>query len=90
MGPTCPPSTVYAAYNAWTGPKQIREIRFNGHEGGGGFHVREQFASLAEHIWPPALTGRPHRSPALTDNDAHPGSTQHPRCHEPSRRSETR
>lgn len=30
----CPPSTVYAAYNALTGPKEIAVYPFNGHEGG--------------------------------------------------------
>lgn len=30
-----PPSTVYAAYNAYAGPKQMTVWRFNGHEAGG-------------------------------------------------------
>jgi cephalosporin-C deacetylase len=34
----CPPSTVYAAFNAYGGPKEIREYPFNDHEGGEGFH----------------------------------------------------
>jgi cephalosporin-C deacetylase len=34
----CPPSTVYAAYNAYGGPKEIREYPFNDHEGGEAFH----------------------------------------------------
>jgi cephalosporin-C deacetylase len=38
MDPICPPSTVYAAYNAYAGPKQIRVYPFNGHEGGGAAH----------------------------------------------------
>lgn len=50
MDPTCPPSTVYAAYNSWTGPKQIREYRFNGHEGGGAFHTSEQLSWIAQHL----------------------------------------
>lgn len=50
MNPTCPPSTVYAAYNAWTGPKEVREYRFNGHEGGGAFHTAEQLAWLARRL----------------------------------------
>jgi cephalosporin-C deacetylase len=33
--PICPPSTVFAAYNAWTGPKRIEVWPFNEHEGGG-------------------------------------------------------
>lgn len=47
MDPTCPPSTVYAAYNVWAGPKEIREYRFNGHEGGGALHTAEQLSWLA-------------------------------------------
>ena len=39
MDAVCPPSTVYAAYNAWTGPKRIVEYPYNGHEGGAGFHT---------------------------------------------------
>jgi cephalosporin-C deacetylase len=38
MDETCPPSTVYAAYNHYGGPKEIREYAFNDHEGGEGFH----------------------------------------------------
>ena len=29
MDDICPPSTVYAAYNAWAGPKRIIEYPFN-------------------------------------------------------------
>ncbi|MET4060229.1 cephalosporin-C deacetylase [Arthrobacter sp. UYP6] len=35
MDAVTPPSTVYAAYNAYAGPKQITAWPFNGHEGGG-------------------------------------------------------
>ncbi len=35
MDPICPPSTVFAAYNAYAGPKEITVWPFNGHEGGG-------------------------------------------------------
>lgn len=35
MDAITPPSTVYAAYNAYSGPKQITAWPFNGHEGGG-------------------------------------------------------
>jgi cephalosporin-C deacetylase len=38
MDRTCPPSTVYAAYNAYGGPREIVEYPFNDHEGGQGFH----------------------------------------------------
>ena len=44
----CPPSTVYAAYNAYGGPRQIVEYPFNDHEGGEGFQRQAQLAWLAD------------------------------------------
>ncbi len=38
MDEITPPSTVYAAYNHYGGPKEIVEYPFNDHEGGQGFH----------------------------------------------------
>lgn len=35
MDPICPPSTVFGAFNAYDGPKEITVWPFNGHEGGG-------------------------------------------------------
>ena len=46
MDPTCPPSTVYAAYNSWAGPKRIEEYPYNGHNGGGPFQAAVQLAWL--------------------------------------------
>lgn len=46
MDDVCPPSTVYGAYNAWAGPKQIETYSFNNHEGGGPFQERRQVAFL--------------------------------------------
>jgi cephalosporin-C deacetylase len=47
MDRVCPPSTVYAAYNAYGGEtKQIREYPFNDHEGGGMFQRVEQLRWL--------------------------------------------
>ena len=43
-----PPSTVFAAYNAYAGPKDIAVYPFNGHEGGGTVHLLAQLAFLAE------------------------------------------
>ncbi len=43
----CPPSTGYATYNAWGGEAAIREYAYNGHEGGGAHHVRDQLVWLA-------------------------------------------
>jgi cephalosporin-C deacetylase len=38
MDDVCPPSTIYGAYNAYAGPKQMVEYEFNNHEGGGAHH----------------------------------------------------
>lgn len=46
MDMTCPPSTVYAAYNHYAGPKQIRVYRYNGHEGGENFQQVEKVKFL--------------------------------------------
>ena len=43
MDTICPPSTVYASFNAYGGVgKQIVPYSFNDHEGGGAFQEREQ------------------------------------------------
>jgi cephalosporin-C deacetylase len=47
MDQVCPPSTVFAAYNAWAGPKDIAVYEFNGHEGGGPYHRRRQLSFVA-------------------------------------------
>ncbi|RUW95106.1 acetylxylan esterase, partial [Mesorhizobium sp. M2A.F.Ca.ET.037.01.1.1] len=41
MDEVCPPSTVYGAFNAYTGEKTIVEYEFNNHEGGQGYQERE-------------------------------------------------
>ena len=41
-----PPSTVFAAYNHYAGPKQIRVYEYNDHEGGDSFQVQEQIKFL--------------------------------------------
>ncbi|MDI1463448.1 acetylxylan esterase [Catellatospora sp. KI3] len=48
MDQVCPPSTVYAAYNHYRGPKQIRAYPFNEHEGGEGHHQIQQLRWLAD------------------------------------------
>jgi cephalosporin-C deacetylase len=48
MDTICPPSTVYAAFNAYAGAKRINSYIFNDHEGGGAFQEREQIAFLKE------------------------------------------
>jgi cephalosporin-C deacetylase len=48
MDDVCPPSTCYAAYNAWAGPKEVREYFWNGHEGGDSHHVAVALQWLGE------------------------------------------
>jgi cephalosporin-C deacetylase len=51
MDETCPPSTVYAAYNHYAGPKQIRAYEYNNHEGGANFQTVEKLKFLQELGW---------------------------------------
>ena len=46
MDTICPPSTVFAAYNHYAGPKEIRIYPYNGHEGGDSFQAIEQVRFL--------------------------------------------
>lgn len=48
MDLTCPPSTVFAAFHAYGGPKSIEVYEFNDHEGGAAHHQAKQLAWLAE------------------------------------------
>jgi cephalosporin-C deacetylase len=50
MDEITPPSTVYAAYNHYGGPKEIVEYPFNDHEGGQGFHEIAKMRWLAERL----------------------------------------
>ncbi len=50
MDEVCPPSTVYAAYNHYGGPKEINVYRYNHHEGGGSFQVSHKLEFLNS-IW---------------------------------------
>lgn len=51
MDQTCPPSTVFAAYNAWAGAdKDIRVYTFNDHEGGSFDQTNEHLFWLRERI----------------------------------------
>ena len=47
MDEVCPPSTVFAAYNYYAGPKEIRVWPFNGHEAPEYAQQTERFAFLA-------------------------------------------
>jgi cephalosporin-C deacetylase len=44
MDPVCPPSTVFGAFHAYDGPKDITVWPYNGHEGGG---VEDNLLALA-------------------------------------------
>lgn len=46
MDATCPPSTVYAAYNHYAADKDMAVYQFNGHDSGGAFGVREKIVWL--------------------------------------------
>ncbi len=46
MDDICPPSTVYAAFNHYRAEKDIRVWRYNYHDGGGSFQVKEEIAFL--------------------------------------------
>jgi len=46
MDTVCPPSTVFTAFHAYGGPKEIEVYEFNDHEGGGPFHAARQVAWL--------------------------------------------
>jgi cephalosporin-C deacetylase len=48
MDTICPPSTVYAAYNAYAGPKEMAVYHENDHEGGGAAHAVRQLRWLRE------------------------------------------
>lgn len=50
MDPICPPSTVFAAYNHYGGPKDIRMYSYNQHEGGGSFQTVEKLKFLKK-LW---------------------------------------
>jgi len=51
MDEVCPPSTVFAAYNAWAGAdKQIEVWEYDGHDGGAGHQEAVQVRWLAERI----------------------------------------
>ena len=43
---------MYAAYNHYGGPKQIRVWEYNHHEGGGGYQTVEKLRFLGERFGP--------------------------------------
>lgn len=50
MDQICPPSTVYAAYNHYSGPRQLRVWQYNQHEGGGTYQTQAKLA-FAHQRW---------------------------------------
>ncbi len=48
MDTVCPPSTVFAAYNHYAGPKEIAVYPFNGHENGETIQVERKMHRLAQ------------------------------------------
>lgn len=52
MDEVTPPSTVFAAFNHYGGPKEIVEYPFNDHEGGEGFHEVAKLRWLADRFRP--------------------------------------
>jgi cephalosporin-C deacetylase len=50
MDEICPPSTVYAAYNHYAGPKEIKVWPYNHHEGGESYQTLEKLKFLTS-LW---------------------------------------
>ena len=47
MDDVCPPSTVFASFNHYAGPKEIEVYPYNGHEGGGAHQASRALAFAA-------------------------------------------
>jgi cephalosporin-C deacetylase len=50
MDETCPPSTVFAAYNHYNGPKEMKIWPYNHHEGGESYQTLEKLKFLTS-LW---------------------------------------
>jgi cephalosporin-C deacetylase len=50
MDEVCPPSTVFAAYNYFAGPKEIKVYHYNHHEGGDNYQTVEKVKFLTS-LW---------------------------------------
>lgn len=50
MDPICPPSTVYAAFHEYAGPREIAVWEYNGHEGGEHLDDVRALEFLREHL----------------------------------------
>ena len=56
---TCPPSTVFAAFNSYAGPKQIEVYPFTDHEGGGTRQFLAQLEFLQHSLQSPHQPAAP-------------------------------
>jgi len=63
-----PPSTVFAAYNAYAGPKDIAIYPYNDHEGGEAFQKRHQARWLRDVLGVPAIPANIDLTPTATVN----------------------
>lgn len=50
MDTICPPSTVFSAYNYYSGEKEIKIYPFNNHEGGQSYHTLEKLKFIKKHF----------------------------------------
>lgn len=50
MDQVCPPSTVFAAYNHYQGPKDIRVWEYNDHDGASSHQALHNLEFLAQHL----------------------------------------
>lgn len=50
MDEVCPPSTVFAAFNHYAGPKEIRVWPYNHHDGGGSHQTAESLRFVADRL----------------------------------------
>jgi cephalosporin-C deacetylase len=66
MDQICPPSTVFAAYHAYGGPKEIRVYPYNDHEGGEVHQQREQLTWLRDLLQAPDPSRPAVAEPATT------------------------
>ena len=51
MDQVCPPSTVFAAFNHYAGPKQIEVYPYNGHENGEEYQAEKTVAFVRAHVF---------------------------------------
>jgi hypothetical protein len=62
MDDVCPPSTVFGAFHAYRGRKQIEVWEYNGHEAGGSHDLEIVLGAFGSLLTPdgPAINGKDH------------------------------